>query len=149
MRDAAEDPELPNVPDIILPSQFFQSAQARQFSSEQRLMLAVLTDAVNILRGWRGAGRSPARQIYNETTQWCFAPDNGAVFSFESVCGALRIDAAVLRRRLRADVRRGLARRGARGRLRLKEANRPQRVGFTDRRRHHAMRLGHREPSLG
>jgi len=33
----------------ILPSQFFGSAGAKAFSSEQRLMLAVLTDAINLV----------------------------------------------------------------------------------------------------
>ena len=39
---------LSRIPDTILPSQFFASIGARTFSSEQRLMLAVLADAINV-----------------------------------------------------------------------------------------------------
>jgi hypothetical protein len=35
-------------PDLILPSQFFEVGAKRRFSCEQRLMLAVLVDAINI-----------------------------------------------------------------------------------------------------
>src|SRR6266851_7305279 len=38
---------LSRIPDAILPSQFFESVGARTFSSEQRLMLAVLADAIS------------------------------------------------------------------------------------------------------
>jgi len=35
------------MPDVILPSQFFESVGAQTFSSEQRLMLAILADALS------------------------------------------------------------------------------------------------------
>ena len=40
-------------PDVILRSQFFELVGTRSLSSEQRLMLAVLADAINILQDWR------------------------------------------------------------------------------------------------
>ena len=41
-RVASEDAPLSPLPDTILPSRFFESAGSPTFSSEQRLMLAVL-----------------------------------------------------------------------------------------------------------
>jgi hypothetical protein len=38
-----------STPDVILPSQFFGRVGARSFSSEQRLMFAVLVDAINLI----------------------------------------------------------------------------------------------------
>ena len=47
-------------PDVILRSQFFEMVGARSLSSEQRLMLAVLVDAINILQNSRAvASPSP------------------------------------------------------------------------------------------
>jgi hypothetical protein len=40
---------LNRIPDVLLPSQFFESVGTRTMSSEQRLMLAILVDAVNVL----------------------------------------------------------------------------------------------------
>ena len=38
------------LPDVLVPSQFFDT---RTFSSEQRLMRAILADVVNVLREYR------------------------------------------------------------------------------------------------
>ena len=48
--------------DIILPSQYFGAMGSTGLSGEQRLMLAVLVDAINVLQRWRGGGsaRKPA-----------------------------------------------------------------------------------------
>ena len=40
--------------DIILPSQYFGSVGSVGLSGEQRLMLAVLVDAINVLQSWHG-----------------------------------------------------------------------------------------------
>jgi len=42
--------------DVILPSQFFGAMGGGGLCSEQRLMLAVLVDAINILQGWNSMG---------------------------------------------------------------------------------------------
>ena len=113
---------LSHIPDTILPSQFFESVGARTFSSEQRLMLAVLADAINLL----GSTGSPnlRRRSYNEAWSWVFAKRITSSLSFDHVCDALGINAESLRRRLSELVS---ERGGSLLRLRLKEASRMQR----------------------
>jgi hypothetical protein len=83
---------IPDVPDVILPEQFFGSlATSPSRVPERRLMLAVLLDAIAQLR--RGPG--PAR----EAEQWIHAGDEDAdwPFSFVSVCHALGLDPGYMR----------------------------------------------------
>jgi len=47
---------LNRIPDVLLKSQYFESIGTRTLSSEQRLMLAVLADAINVLAA-RGESR--------------------------------------------------------------------------------------------
>ncbi len=88
-------------PDVLLPSQFFESVGTRTLSSEQRLMLAVLADAVNVLRGYRASPYRERRNPFKEALSWVFAK-RGIIspLSFEHVCDALGMDAESLRRRL-------------------------------------------------
>ena len=120
---SVEHSAYPNcVPEVILPSQFFESVGAQTFSSEQRLMLAVLTDAINLLGSTRSSnlrGRS-----YNEAWSWVFANGITSPLSFDHICDALGINAESLRRRLSELVSEY---GGSLHRLRLKEASRTQR----------------------
>ncbi len=113
---------LSRIPDVILPSQFFESLGARTFSSEQRLMLAVLADAINLL-GSTGSSNL-RRRSYNEAWSWVFAKRITSSLSFDHVCDALGVDAESLRRRLSELVS---EHGGSLLRLRLKEASRMQR----------------------
>ncbi|MFZ0888574.1 MAG: hypothetical protein WA005_08995, partial [Candidatus Binataceae bacterium] len=112
-----------STPDIILPSQYFELTGSRRPSSEQRLMLAVLVDAINLLQSARGAGTARRSTVYGEARQWVFAPSNDHAFSFDNVCDGLGIDPVMLRERLA-----NLGSRTAPIRLRLKESGRAQRV---------------------
>jgi hypothetical protein len=98
---ATQDDLLSRLPDVILPSQFFESIGAQPFSSEQRLMLAVLIDAINVLGD---CGDSPNRRKsnqFNEASSWIFADRSiTSPLSFDHVCDALSVDAESLRRRL-------------------------------------------------
>jgi len=132
------------LPEVILPSQFFDSVGARTFSSEQRLMLAVLIDAVNILGDCRASPNRRGRDYFNEASSWVFA--NGGLaspLSFDHVCDALGLDAESLRRRLSELLSEEA---GALLRLRLKEAGRRKRPtanrGRRSRRRARPSRSG-------
>src|SRR6266446_7034825 len=113
---------LSRIPDVILPSQFFESLGARTFSSEQRLMLAVLADAINLLGSTDSS--KLRRRSYNEAWSWVFAKRITSSLSFDHVCDALGINAESLRRRLSELVS---ERGGSLLRLRLKQAGRMQR----------------------
>lgn len=121
--------------DVILPSQFFELVGKSRFISEQRLMLAVLADAINILQDWRRSFSVRKRRLFIEAAQWVMARGNNVPFSFDNVCDALEISSEALRHRLgnlaagAADSRPPLAR------LRLKEAGRIQHMTVNRSRR--------------
>lgn len=122
--------------DIILPAQYFGALGSVGLSSEQRLMLAVLVDAINVLRGWQRAGGGRKRRAFAEAAQWVNTAGTHYPFSFDSVCDALEIDSGVLRSRLRA-LTMGLVNttRSSAGRLRLKELSRAQHMSANRLRR--------------
>jgi len=86
--------------DVILPSQFFGAMGGGGLCSEQRLMLAVLVDAINILQGWNRLGSVRKRRAFAEASQWIITRGTHHPFAFDSVCDALGIDPAMLRGRL-------------------------------------------------
>jgi hypothetical protein len=88
------------VPDVILPSQYFGAMGDCALCSEHRLMLAVLVDAINVLRERGSKAGASRRQSIGEAAAWVLARGCDSLFSFESVCGALNVDAETLRRRL-------------------------------------------------
>ena len=115
--------------DIVLPSQFYQAAGSRSLTSEQRLMLAILADAINIFQGWRRAASARRRHLYEETEQWIFGSPQGGTISFDDACDALEINSQSLRKRLAEFVKRGLNTASLEPvRLRLKESARAQHV---------------------
>ncbi len=122
-------------PDVVLKSQFFDSMGSRALSSEQRLMLAVLADAINVVHEGAGSPHTGRRNHFTEARNWIFQSTVHSPLSFESVCDALQIDAGALRLRLRALIARHPAGAGSRLRLQLNEANRFHRMSVNRIRR--------------
>jgi hypothetical protein len=121
--------------DIILPAQYFGAMGGVGLSSEQRLMLAVLVDAINVLQGWQRMGSARKRQAFAEAAQWVNTRGTNYPFSFDSVCDALEIESEVLRSRLR-NLTMGLSGLNrSMGRLRLKELSRTQHMSLNRLRR--------------
>ena len=116
-----QDDLLSSLPDVVLPSQFFESPGAQNFSSEQRLMLAVLTDAINIMGDLRGSPRHFSRDSFDEASGWIFGRGLQGPMSFDHVCEALGVNPEALRTKLSELVSQG---GGSLLRLRLKEAGR-------------------------
>jgi hypothetical protein len=111
--------------DIVLPSQYFG---APGFCSEQRLMLAVLVDAINILKAWAPSGSRRQRVAFAEASHWVIKKGTRDPFSFDSVCDVLGIGSEMARKRLQ-----GLADGHKTGLIgyghpRLKQFNRPQKI---------------------
>jgi hypothetical protein len=122
MRKGASENVSP-LPETILPSQFFELAGAQTFSSEQRLMFALLIDAVNVLRDSRVSANPCHRDSFNQASSWVFAHRVTSPLSFDQVCDALGVDAESLRRRLSELLSK---QRGKLLRVRLKEGGRIQ-----------------------
>lgn len=112
-------------PDVILRSQFFEMVGTRSLSCEQRLMLAVLADAINVVQEFGSSSSQRKRNSFNEAWNWFFTKGVSSPLSYDSVCDALGIDAQNLRWRLSELV---AGRGGSPLRLRLKEASRMQRL---------------------
>jgi hypothetical protein len=128
--------------DVILPAQYFGALGSVGLSSEQRLMLAVLIDAINVLHGWRRMGSARKRQAFAEAAQWVNTRGTDHPFSFDSVCDVLEIDSDVLRARLHR-LTMGLVNtaRASIGRLRLKELSRTHHIATKRMRRRDMIRL--------
>jgi hypothetical protein len=131
--------------DIILPSQYFGALGSSGLCSEQRLMLAVLVDAINVLQGWQRIGSARKRRAFAEAGQWVNTRGTSYPFSFDSICDALGIDPEILRERLSGLTlgRMGAARLGL-GRLRLKESSRAQHMTANRVRRRSRQRMAAR-----
>ena len=125
-------------PDVILRSQFFEMVGTRSLSSEQRLMLAVLADAINVVQEFGDTTSLRKRNSFKEAWNWFFTKGGVCPLSFDNVCDALGIDAQGLRWRLTELV---AGRGGTPLRLRLKEASRMQRLTVNRVRRRDPRRL--------
>ncbi len=90
-------------PDILLPEQLAGLTAARKpLQGARLLMLAVLQDALECYRRYRGTRDPASRLLFEETRVWVESTDR-ATFSFESICDVLDIDPGYLRRCLRED----------------------------------------------
>jgi len=86
------------LPEIITPSQYYDSIrQGKADSPMQRLMLAVLMDAIRSFQKYAGAGSHKGKRLFAEIEEWLFGDGGEGPFSFESVCDMLEIDPRALR----------------------------------------------------
>jgi hypothetical protein len=85
----------------ILPCQFFDRSGGGRMGGEQRLMLAMLADAINVYQHGVLSRCTRKRRLYLDAERWIMAaPPPFQSFSFETVCEALEIEPGALRRRL-------------------------------------------------
>jgi hypothetical protein len=85
----------------ILPSQYFDMSGGSALSGEQRLMAALLADAINVFRKGVLAQSARQRLLYLDAERWITSRSTSRhAFSFETVCEALGIEAAIVRRRM-------------------------------------------------
>ena len=125
-------------PDVILKSQFFDAVGKRRLTSEQRLMLAVLADAINLVQVGHRSTNLRTRNSFIEAKNWIFQSGVRCPLSFESVCDALAIDSEALRWRMSSMISGN--REALPLRLRLKEASRVQRLTVNRVRRRESRR---------
>ena len=99
---AADDGLALLVPDVLVPAQVFAGFRHRaRIERERLLMLAVLADGVKCYKRYAFAHDPQRRQIFAETLEWVISSDSGQLFSFETICDVLDIDAEHVRRALR------------------------------------------------
>ena len=90
------------VPLLVTPAQYYGGYVGRKSSGDsvQRLMLAVLVDAIHWFQS--DSGRLPfhRKQICIEAREWLFQKGGTGPFCFETVCEAIDIEPSLLRRSL-------------------------------------------------
>ena len=87
-------------------------------SPTNRLMLAVLEEALITFHSGLNSPRAEQRHSSCEVDRWIASTDGDPLFSFESICSSLKIDAAYVRdglRRIRLAARQGTHVRKPRG----------------------------------
>lgn len=85
-------------PDVILPTQFFQSLRSKGHSDgERRLMIAVLEDAVHCFMKQVHATDPKGRRLFEDAEAWIAAEDRTWFFSFDNVCEMLDLNPEYLR----------------------------------------------------
>jgi hypothetical protein len=86
----------------MLPVQFAELLQrSTERAPEQRLMAAMLVDAIRAFCQSAGVQTTRAQRIFGETTEWFESSDVSWPFSFENICDALGLDPAWIRGLLR------------------------------------------------
>ena len=86
-------------PDVLLPDQFFGRLR-RGATAEQRLLMAILADAIDCFQKNCCVNDHRSRRLFREAEQWMMSEDSDP-FTFEYICDVLGLNTAYLRRGLR------------------------------------------------
>ncbi len=86
-----------SIPEVLLPVQQWPHRPA---TPEVALVIAVLADAVECLRKYRGAAYGYQRRLWRDAEEWFSSEQPGWPFSFENVCAFLRLDPQSVRQSL-------------------------------------------------
>jgi len=88
-------------PDVLAKDQFPAGVRrGAAASSEKRLMLAVLENALDYYRKYIFARDAEGQQLFEEAEEWLDSTETEGLFSFRNVCDTLDINPEYLRRKL-------------------------------------------------
>lgn len=86
-------------PDVLIADQFIAARRRRAaLSSEKRLMLAVLENALDYYRKYIAATDRIGRGLFIEAAEWIQSTSSEDIFSFENISETLDINPAYFRR---------------------------------------------------
>lgn len=89
--------------DTLVPTQYFDRLRrGRRLAGEERLMCAILEDAVDVYRKCAGATHGHDQTLFAEAERWIESDDRSWIYAFETVCECLGLDGDYLRRGLRS-----------------------------------------------
>lgn len=112
-------------PDILIPGQFLATTKSKtQRDPEQRLMLAVLEDAVWCFQSGLRAKDKKKQDLSREAEEWLMEEDSQWLFSFNEICDLLGLEAKYIRKRLVVWKQESLSARGKQAASRLTQAHR-------------------------
>ena len=85
-------------PDILTSFQYAKVNRRRDyFWPEEKLMFAVLTDAIECFQKYTGSNSRRCRSLHQEAESWILSRESRAPFSFEHICEVLKISPSYLR----------------------------------------------------
>ncbi len=85
-------------PDILSSHRYFQLFRHKaHFDPEEKLMFAVLTDAIECFQKYYGANAHRHRRLFSEAEAWISTRNSAWPYSFENICETLNIDPNYLR----------------------------------------------------
>ena len=87
-------------PDVLTSFEYSQTFRRRDHTPEMKLMFAVLINAIECLQRYTSAKTRRCRKLFGEAERWIFGGNGHALYSFDSVCEALELDANYLRKGL-------------------------------------------------
>jgi hypothetical protein len=89
----------PSAYGFLVPSQFFTPPQRSHafWTGEQRLLFAVLQDAVACWFRYRDVSTRRGRRLFGETARWFASSERGWIYDFERVCEMLDLDPDYIR----------------------------------------------------
>jgi len=85
-------------PDILTGHQFLKVFRQKSYSErEEKLMFAVLTDAIECFQKYLGGKSRRSQRLFREAESWIACRDSSWLFSFENICEMLNINPNYLR----------------------------------------------------
>lgn len=91
------------VPDTLLPTQYFDRVRRRKdMTGEQRLICAIIEDAIDTYRKHAAAKARHHQQLFDEAERWIESEDRTWIYSFETICDYLGLESGYVRNGLRA-----------------------------------------------
>ena len=84
--------------DPVMPSQML--GPRRSQTPEERLLIAVLMEAVDCVEKYRAATDVDGRRLFSDVKLWLLAETTDWPYSFQSICDLMGLDAGAVRHRL-------------------------------------------------
>lgn len=87
--------------DTLVPHQYLETIKRKlPLAAEQRLMLAVLADAIYCFQKYYNARGRKNRRLFEDTEAWIIGSGADWIFSFENICETAGLDPSCVRRGL-------------------------------------------------
>jgi hypothetical protein len=105
-------------PDILAADQYLQHTRRKHpLEPEKKLMMAILQDAVDCFQKYFFSDHAKGEKIVQDAEEWVMEKNSEWLFSFESVCESLGLNADYIRNGLMEWKRHALSIRGRKARI--------------------------------
>jgi hypothetical protein len=84
-------------PDALLALQYFEERRRKALEPEERLVLAILEDAIDCFQENHLARQGRRKQLFDEVQKWIFQGHRDWVFGFENICAVLGFEPEYIR----------------------------------------------------